>query len=219
MDPENITPDPQTPAPPPPAAAPVIPVADLSGALVDAWRQIQGAQPQQQQQIQNPIDAMTPAERQALSDRALTDPIGVARYVSDMGAQAERQRLHRDAAPLIHSQANTIVELYKTRKQRSDKYFNQVEPLFDALMVGVDITPLVTMNDATRNRELDMRWKNARADVLEVEMRKVKPDPMPMGNGGGAPAAPTFEDDPWLANMKREYNYTDDQLKDILGVE
>ena len=208
-------------ADPTPAVAPApqsaIPVADLSGALVDAYRQITAGQ--RQQAPLDPLDAMSENDRQALRDEFLVDPLAAARKVSNMGATAERARLMQQALPLIQTSANTIVELYKTRKQRSDTYFAKIEPLFDKLMVGVDITPLVNMNEATRNNELDMRWKMARADVLEVEMKRQKPEPTLLATGGGnnGGGGSSLEDDPWLANMKREYNLSDDQIKDILG--
>lgn len=210
-EPEVQTPEtPPTPAPPQQAA---IPVADLSGALVDAWQKINASQPRPQ--AQDPFDAMTDQEKQDLANQAITDPIGAFRKAQAMGSRATEQRMMQAALPLIQSNANTIVELYKTKKQRNDAYFARIEPLFDQLMVGVDITPLVSMNEATRTRELDMRWKMARADVLEVEMKKVKPDPLPMGSGSGGGNTPSLEDDTWMSNMAREYGFTPEQMKEL----
>jgi hypothetical protein len=202
----------------PPAAAPqsAIPIADLSGALVDAYRQITASQPQQQQQIQDPIDRLSQSEREALALEFSMDPVAAAKKVSDMGAQAERQRNYQAVLPMIQNQANTIVELYKSKKQRQDPYFAKIEPLFDKLMIGVNITPLVNMNEATRNNELDMRWKMARADVLEGEMKRQKTEPTLLSPGGQpGPGASKFEEDPWIANMAATYGFTKEQVAEL----
>lgn len=213
----NETPEGATPqeTPPQPAPQASIPVADLSGALVDAFHKITASNAPRPQ-AQNPLDNISQADREALEARFLTDPIGAARYLQDMTAQQTRNQMLQEALPLIQTSANTIVELYKSKKQRSDPYFVKVEPGFDRLMVGVDITPLVRMNEATRNSELDMRWKMARADVLEIEMKRTKPDPLPMGgNGGSAPTQTRVSEDPWFANMAREYGFTKEQLEEL----
>lgn len=217
---DDQTPDPNAQAAPP-AAPPqaAIPVGDLAGSLVEAYRQITASQAPVQHQVQDPFDAMTQEQRDALKTRFLTDEAGATRQVMEMGARATEQRMLQQAMPLIQTSANTIVELYKTKKQRTDPYFNKVEPLFDRLMVGVDITPLVRMNDATRNNELDMRWKMARADVLELEMKKQKPEPTLLGGGGGsAPAPNKIEDDPWMANMAATYGYTKEQMAELEAI-
>jgi hypothetical protein len=199
------------PQPPPQAA---IPVADLSGALVDAYQQIMRSQPQVAPQ--NPLDAMSDAEREALGNQAITDFAGAARQISEKASRATEQRIRQEAIPLVMTAANTIVELYKTKKQRNDPYFAKIEPLFDKLLVGVDITPLVRMNEATRNSELDMRWKMARADILEVEMKRQKPEPtlLSQGSDGGAKDS-KFSEDPWIANMAKEYGFTPEQIKEL----
>lgn len=216
---ESETPKTQE-APPVAQAQAAIPVGELSAALAGAYRQIMAEQPRPQQHYQDPIDSLSASERETLTTEFITDPISAAKKVSNMGARAAENRMLQQAMPLIQTSANNIVEMFKMRKQRSDAYFNKIEPLFDRLMVGVDITPLVNMNEATRNSELEMRWKGARADILDVEMKKVKPEPTLLANGGGNQTQSLkLEDDPWLANMKREYGFTDAQVKEIMGTE
>lgn len=207
-------PDPQTPASPPAAPpASVIPVADLSASLVTAYQQIMASQPRQQQQQADPLDNMSQADRDALD---LMSPVDAARKIRELTRQSDRNAMLQEAIPLIQTSANTIVELYKTKKQRSDSRFAKIEPLFDKLMVGVDITPLVRMNEATRNNELDMRWKMAKSDVLEEEEKHRKPEPTLLSSPGAqAPGSNKIEEDPWIANMNREYNFTKEQLAEI----
>jgi hypothetical protein len=208
---------PVTPAAAPPQQQAAIPVADLTGALVGAYNQIIQSQPRQQHVPTNPLDAMTAEQRQQLNDRFLTDPLGAARYVQDITTQAVEQRIYQQAIPLIQTSANGIVETFKTKKQRSDPYFAKIEPLFDRLMVGVDITPLVNMNQATRDHELELRWKNARADVLDAELKRAKPEPTLLSDPGTNQPANPVADSPWLANMKAQYKFTDAQIAEILN--
>ncbi len=212
-EPEDQTDSQTPPAPPPAAAAPAIPVADLSGALVNAYQQIMASQPRQQQQAVDPLDNMSQADRDALD---LMSPVDAARKIRELTRNADRQAMIQEAIPLIQTSANTIVELYKTKKQRSDPRFAKIEPLFDKLMVGVDITPLVRMSEATRNSELDMRWKMAKSDVLEEEEKHRKPEPTLLSSPGAQnPGSNKIEEDPWMSNMAKEYGFTKEQLAEL----
>ena len=210
---ELETPVPEAPAAPvQPQAS--IPVADLSGALVNAYNQIVGSQPRPQ--ASNPLDHLTEEQRQQLNTQFLTNPLEAARYVQQATQQATEQRIYQQAIPLIQTAANNIVESFKMKKSRSDPYFSRIEPLFDRLMVGVDTSPLVNMNQATREHELELRWASARSDILDRELKRIRPEPTLLSSGSSpAPVTPKITADPWYENMKRQYNFTDEQMAEI----
>ena len=204
------------PSPTPPAAPsqPGIPVEDLASALAGAYNKIVSGQ---RQAPAVGLDAMSAAEKEELNTLFLTDSVAAAKKVQER----TRQEIYQQAMPMIQTAANQVVELFKLRKQRSDPYFNRVEPLFDKSLVGIDITPLVNMNEATRTQEMEMRWKMARADVLEEEVKR-KPEPKLLSQGGGGGGKDrdggkkdSLRDDPWLQAMKSEYGFTDEQLAEI----
>jgi hypothetical protein len=196
-----------------------IPVDKLAGALVSAYTQITGANQPRPQAPQDPIDSLSPQQREQLNRMFIEDPVQASKYIQDLTRQQMQQQIMQQALPMYQTTANQIVELFKMRKQQSDPYFAQVAPGFDRLMVGIDITPLVNMNDPTRTQELEMRWKMARADVLDMEMRKnQKAEPKLLSNNGGpgtGPKSSAIRDDEWMANMAREYGFTEEQLAEI----
>ena len=205
-------------APPAPTTQDAIPVDRLADALIGAYQKTFGQQ-QQAPVPTDPLAALSPEQRQRMADLSLTDPIEFQRQVSALQDQVNQRRLQQQALPMITTAANQIVEIYKMRKQRSDPYFNKIEPLFDKMMVGIDVTPLVNMSEATRNHELDLRWNAASSQILRDEVKRARPEPKLISNsGGGTPgpkAKPSVLDDPWMQKMKEEYNLSDEQIAEI----
>ncbi len=171
----------------------------------------------------DPLDLLNDQQREQLNSLFLTDPMAGARFVSDLAARHQRALLEAEAAPLVTSQASTLVELFKSRMSAIDGPLGaRIAPLFDASLAGLDLRPLVRMAPDVRENELQLRWRSAKAQVLEAQMRAAPPKPAPLLTAEGAaegrtggPKASKLERDPYLARMAAEYKFTPEQIKEI----
>lgn len=172
----------------------------------------------------DPLDLLTPAQKAQMENLILSDPVAYGRAYADLAARLERARLEQQAAPMIASQGATFVELFKGKMARVDApLFAQIEPLFDTSMRGLDLRPLVQMTPEVRENELLLRWRAAKAQVLEKNMSAAPPRPDPRltapGGGvstpGGGLKKTKVEEDRLLGGMAAEYKFTPEQLAEL----
>jgi len=191
-------------------------------------RQADPVQYQPQQQLPplptNPLDLLTAHEREQMKTMAITDPDAYASKVGELSVKLAEARVSRAAAPIVAGQAQTIVALFKSRMAAIDQaYFAEVEPLFDQQIrsVGSNISNLVNMPHEMQTYELELRWKSAKADVMDRRIRNApKPEPRLMASGGpGNSPRPqsVVEVDPAIAAMAKRYNFSPEQIAAIEG--
>lgn len=159
-------------------------------------------------------DSLNDAQQKAINDQALLNAGQTNAFIAQQESEFARRKTIQDAAPIIAAQASTFVELYKARKARQ-QYYDQIEPLFDKMLAGIDLRPLVNMSPQTRESELDMRWNSARAQVQDkILANPPKREPLLTTGGGPAPLeAPTVENDDWLSAMSGTYGFTEEQKR------
>jgi hypothetical protein len=222
-EPEPLPPAPEPPAPAAPAApAPqLVDLSTLTQAMVDAYRQAVPAAPMTPPPAARDwMESLTPQQREGLQQQFISDPLAAARFVSEQTSQHERQRLVAEAAPLIASQAQTIVELYKQRKMSvADPLNADVVRVFESKLQGLDLRPLVNMQPSQQAYELDMRWDAAYGEVARKRPpAPPKPEPVLTANNGGGQGPPNgrkYENDPAIAALVKNYNLTPEQIREV----
>lgn len=169
----------------------------------------------------DPIDLLNAAQKQQMEQLAQVDPVAYGKEYARLAAQLERARIEQQAAPLVASQASTFVELFKGRMARNDaKFAAQIEPIFDGMLSGLDLRPLVQMTPQARDNELLLRWNAAKAQVLEKNIQNAPPpraEPLLNSSGAGlsTPGGPKkgkVEEDSFLGRMNDAYKFTPEQL-------
>lgn len=172
----------------------------------------------------DPMDLLSPEQKQNLAALAESDPASYTRMMVDLGGRHQRMLIERDAAPLIASSASLVVEAFKGEKRAVEgARYAAIAPQFDRLLSGLDLRPLVNMSADARRAELGLRWDAARSSVIEAELTAARrPEPGLQGGGGGAggsvPGAgepSKFAADPWLVQMAAEYKFTPEQIREI----
>jgi hypothetical protein len=219
----------------PPAAppAPSIGVADLVAAFKAAASDIipglvQHQAPPQRQAApiipNNPLDLLTPAQQEQLSNLSIGDPAAYGRQMAELGARHAQMRFEAAAKPYQDTNARLLVSDFRNRMQQAEspEDFRQISPAFDKLLAALDLTPLVSMNEQDRSGELILRWNAAKCDVLDAARKKaasIKPEPTLLAGGSSMSAAAgggkTLA--PWLERMNASYKFTPEQLKELEG--
>ncbi len=220
-----------TPGTPPPA--PSIGVADLVAAFKAAASDIipglvQHQAPQQRAAApiipNNPLDLLTPAQQEQLSNLSIGDPAAYGRQMAELGARHAQMRFEAAAKPYQDTNARLLVSDFRNRMQQAESPddFRQISPAFDKLLAALDLTPLVSMSEQDRSGELILRWNAAKCDVLDAARKKaasIKPEPTLLA-GGSSMAAGTGSEKklaPWLERMNASYKFTPEQLKELEG--
>lgn len=175
----------------------------------------------------NPLDLLPAAERQKLIDSAQLDPVSYSNTVSTLAAKLTEMKLQRQAAPLIMSQARTIVDMFEDKMGRREVRQDLVTAIsreFRTLLAGKDLRPLINLPDAQREEELVLRWETARNRALiasPTPPAPPKPDPtlIASGGGGGGPSPGTKRvsalDIPGIAAMHKKRPFSKEQLEAI----
>lgn len=236
---DPLVPDPN--AVPPPAAAPTAEqYADLQRQLAQARdfesladklatrfeRNAVQAPLQNQpapQKLVDPLTQLTPEQRQVINQQFITDPIAAQQMVDQIRAPYQRAVLLQEAAPLIQNSAQGVVNAFKNGKASTDKLYAHVAPLFDQMIAQAgDIRGLITMTPQAQEYELGLRWKAARADVLEKTMAAPPPQSEPklqssasLGGGGNSLKKSKIDEHPDLMAMSKAYNFTPEQIKEL----
>jgi len=158
-------------------------------------------------------ETLTPEQQAKVNEQALLNSGQTNAFIAQQEAEYSRRRMIQDAAPIIAAQGSTFVELFKARKARQP-YYEQIEPLFDRMLAGVDLRPLVNMTPQVRDSELEMRWRAATADIQEKILKNPpRPEPTLTTTSGPAPVEGpvTVETDQLLAAMDAVYQFTPEQ--------
>jgi hypothetical protein len=221
--------------PPVVPAAPTIGVADLVAAFKAAasdiipglvQQQAPQARPQAVHIPNNPLDLLTPAQQEQLSNLSIGDPAAYGRQMAELGARHAQMRFEAAAKPYQDTNARLLVSDFRNRMQQAEspEDFRQISPAFDKLLAALDLTPLVSMSEQDRSGELILRWNAAKCDVLDAARKKqatIKPDPTLLASGSSlsAPAGGGKTLAPWLDRMSSNYKFTPEQLKAITGEE
>jgi hypothetical protein len=164
----------------------------------------------------DPTDLLNTNQKQELENMYLTDPAKAARWYGQLSSQVERMRIERDSAPLIRSQASTIVDLYVARKSRDNALAAKIEPLFRQKLANVDIRPLVGMEDNQREAELGLRWDAAEGEIRRNEPVRQEPSLVAAGRGAGGGTRLKKNDDfgdPVVASLAKQYGFTVEQYE------
>src|SRR5580692_9837238 len=188
--------------PPAAPAAPTIGVSDLVAALKAAASDIipglvQQAPPQRAAAPvipNNPLDLLTQAQQEQLSNLSIADPAAYGRHMAELGARHAQMRFEAAAKPYQDTNARLLVSDFRNRMQQAEspEDFRQISPAFDKLLAALDLTPLVSMSEQDRSGELILRWNAAKCDVLDAARKKqasIKPDPTLLAGGSSMSAA------------------------------
>lgn len=167
----------------------------------------------------NPLDLLSPAERDALKLKRISDPEAYEGEIATLATRLAEMRVTRAAAPMIAGQASLIVSNFRQRMASADSaYGADTAPIFDKAIaaLGAGISNLVGMQPAQQDAELKMRWDQAKLQVMDVRMKNPpKPEPQPLGGGGVSTPnndeTDYFKTDPLIAALGRRYKFTDAQ--------
>lgn len=162
----------------------------LGGAATQDGGQAAPAKPQRPVRVK-----LTDEQAQALSDKILSAPGGIARALEaavELGRRGALEDVAAESGGLLQTTGETVAEKFATRKMRdpSEKFANQIEKEYNTILEGYDLSELARMDVSARNRWLDSIWDQAGGRVLRAKAT-VKPASSPgVGRGAGARSGP-----------------------------
>ena len=174
---------------------------DDRSALVSELREIFGAIAPQQPTREaerapaayQPPPPPTPEKLQELTDKILSEPGGLAKallWARKAGAQDALAQMatSSEGRSAMEASAETFTDRFVARKLRDPgtKFGKAIEPVFQEMLNGMDLTPLVSMTKADRDAWFEETWERAGFRAITRQAGAKKPPSPGVARGAGA---------------------------------
>jgi hypothetical protein len=191
--------------------APVAPVRETEdrSAVVAELREIfQGLRQEQPAAQPREQDRRVPAElqpfvlseeqAQRLTDKALTEPGGIAKLIAAAVNIGDKRAMARmanssEGQSALQSSGRVFVNDYLEDRldDPKEKYAKAIKPYFKEILAGYNVAELASMNQADRTAWFDEQWERATGRAYSRKaVTKAAPSPGVARGAGARPGAP-----------------------------
>jgi hypothetical protein len=165
--------------------------------------------PNQVHQRQQPPPQLTQEQINELNQQFWQNPAQMAAEIARQAAANQIGQAAQQFTPYTSATGDLFIDNFKSRKS-SDPLFKTILPVFEQQIRDVNRTALLQMNEGARNRELNLRWDAAAAQVYRKAAESAEREKAPNMGGGSGTGAPTppqtvFDKDPKTAALFNKF--------------
>jgi hypothetical protein len=152
---------------------------------------------QRKPKLREQLANLTPEQRADIESRVLSNPMLAISQILEQQAKETQDEVEERAQPLVASTGSLLIEAFLNRKQRDDRYYTQIAPIFVKNTQNVNRAALVGLSEGQRDQQLSVMWEAAAGAFFRAAQEKglaTKPSsarPPIAGGGqrtGGQPA-------------------------------
>ena len=135
----------------------------LKNVITEAFAGVRSAPEHREPDRQAPAKPirLTADQRAALNQKILEDPEGLVKLYESAEERAYQRAMtdfRQGTAPAASILGESVAERFATRMLREDTLGRQIEPFFNELLEGYDLSSLAAMSQDERKRSLEDLW-------------------------------------------------------------